>query len=599
MLWPRRCGALPSVNMWAFAALVIGLSAAARGAGSGAAEMAVPPAAEVFRTYEAIDGWLRAWAAPEQPEKIDPSGASGISVTLRLAGEVIGRGESIRDDGLSAWHAARTALTEARGRFPVERDALEQERILEMVPRITLDVQVAGAWKPTVGADWASATAELSPGIDGVGLRAGERVGAVFPGTMLWQGRLPAQALELAAGEAGLPPVPLAQLRAAEGARTFRFVARHLVQVRPGEGPVFVQRGGDIVGLARNTPKELIAFAARMADHLTMHLWPGDEPRGLRGTYDPVNDRFDPPDASPFEQALAALALHRAATAPGMPADAARRWAEAAKRVLADLARVAPGEAQPTESLTVCAMLLIAADTMKYSGEAAPGEWAGLRDAAVSRVRAAFSEDNGWDEAIPSAERAVIALALVTLDEGEPGTRMGAAACRSLLRDTAANELVNLMPWLGWALLEMSEKGAPLNGADALGAMRTMLWERQQGDSPNESDLAGGLVFARGVSARPTWVSLRPLAVTPALLGDTRLTTPEAFPRELGRVRRGLRFLMQLEAGGSVAHMYRNAERAAGGIRSSAWDQTCRVDATALGLILVCDTLRTLVQPAE
>ena len=78
------------------------------------------------------------------------------------------------------------------------------------------------------------------------------------------------------------------------------------------------------------------------------------------------------------------------------------------------------------------------------------------------------------------------------------------------------------------------------------------------------------------------------------MLGDRRLTTDEEFLGELARVRRSLRFVMQLMFRGEEAHLARNPQRAIGGVRPALWEPVASIDATAMGLLTVCDALEAV-----
>jgi hypothetical protein len=191
----------------------------------------------------------------------------------------------------------------------------------------------------------------------------------------------------------------------------------------------------------------------------------------------------------------------------------------------------------------------------------------------------------------------------------QDAVHLAESAVRRVYRDTPEGELVSQMPWLGWAELRL----ASLKGQDdvpaavSLRQMRKLVWEHQIGpldESATEQkggglDLVGGIVFAAhapGAPARPTWQAARPLAFLATMLGEPRLTGPAERNLELARLLAGLRFVRQLEADDTTAWMYPNRSRSLGGVRAAPWDQRMPLDASAMSLLFVCETLKYLEQ---
>ena len=101
----------------------------------------------------------------------------------------------------------------------------------------------------------------------------------------------------------------------------------------------------------------------------------------------------------------------------------------------------------------------------------------------------------------------------------------------------------------------------------------------------------------------PTWQGARPLAFLASMMGDERLTSGGLLsgevPGEIARLLDSIRFLRQLAAGEPEGHMYKDPERAAWGVRKSLWDQMMEPGATAMTLIAVCETLRSVERVAD
>jgi len=77
-------------------------------------------------------------------------------------------------------------------------------------------------------------------------------------------------------------------------------------------------------------------------------------------------------------------------------------------------------------------------------------------------------------------------------------------------------------------------------------------------------------------------------------LRDPRLTERGEIQGEIVRLMEALRYLRQLTASQSEAHMYKDPAKAIGGVRASLFDQRMPPEATAMTLLTVCETLRSL-----
>ncbi len=554
-----------------------------------------PEPEETMAAWRTVDQWVRAWAVPAEPQRIDPEASSGACITLRLSGRIVGRGTFMADDGRAVWHAARQAIQSAELEFPIERDAFYAQRKKEMAERITVELQVAGPLTPLMGNSFAEATAELQPGIHGVAARHATDLQAVFPGTMLATNVLPARGMQVAVGQLGLPPLEVLALREKHGLVVYRFDAAHLVQPRSGDAPVFLARGGRLIATSEVNGTTLRELADRMAGHLLRHRWPGDEPHGLTGNYLAHSNTYDPPIAPPREQAIAALALAWHSATPGVDPDRAGELLAAATEILRALTTVTEHETDPLASPTDAAAWLLAARTVERLQRGTTID-SGFASRAVAVIQDAWKSKDAWNTSIPPAGRALVALAMARSGDKQ---LLAAApeAVRGLLRDTRPGELPALMPWLGWAELELSGSTGSIPSAEALRAMRTTLKQFTLSPDdlgPGQADLEGGVVFTRGGMALPTWQTLRPLAFSATMLGDARLTEAGEVAMELAELRRSLRFLMQLTYDDSSSWLAQEPDRARGGVRLSLWNQTASLDATALGLLTVSETLRSV-----
>ncbi len=571
-----------------------------------------------MRLYQRLGGWVRAWKVPSDPGgEPEVPGLSAAAVTLRHDGAIVGRGVDMSGGVKSLVLATAQAMGEAHSRLPIEKDALFEENARSTAARITVSLEVAGPMVPISPATWNDAALELAPGIDGVAARLGERSAAIFPGAMLVTGMDPgralAAALSKASGDASLIVRQPAELAKDAGVSFYRFRTTHLAQVHAGDPPLFLHRGGRVLDATALTEAELRRWADALAHNLIERRWPGPEKYGLQDTYDPVAGLYEGPFAPPAEQALAIFALHRySLVAQGTPSGDIARAAYIA--FSGDLAAIEEGETPVWDDLAGASLFLpIAAAGARFE-QGENGRPSPLAD-AVARCRAAVdagvNPSGEFAEVVPDAVRPLVLLALV-LDrpwrggagEGEqaPLPEQVAPALQSVYLATRPGELVARMPWLGLAAVGAADAQNPGGRAEvpsavALREMRSQCWSHQlrtEALAFEQRDLAGGIVFTASRNPLPSWQSARPLAFVAAMLGDPRLTDAGEINAELVRLLASLRFLRQLSAGEPEGHMYANPPRAMWGVRASLWDQRQPIESTAMTLLAISETLRSL-----
>jgi len=573
-----------------------------------AADPALPPPTQALEAFGWVDAWIRAWIIPPTPEAdARRIPCSGAAVTLRLGGRVLGRAASVVGDGADVHRAAASAWREASGRLVVDRDATAEDRVESLAHRVTIELELSGQMIPLEGMTYDQAALSIAPGRMGVAVRAGDRVDAIFPGMQLGMGLTPVRALQAAAGALGLPPVELSELRASHAVTPMRFDAVHLVQVEPGQGPTFLHRGGRVVPQSDITGAGLRAAASAMCANLHKSMWTGREPFGIRGDYRAISGQYEPPFARPRSQALAALALARFAESPGVTEPDRSIALATAAEILADLGEVVEPEEDPLADPVAAAMA--ASTCRKVLGTRAAPDHAEVIRAFGARATEAVLKITATPESTKAAspeERAVVAWALAELAQarGPDADTLRAKAesmVRALIRESGAEGVVSLMPWLAWAMLELAPEGE-IPSAVALRDVRSMVWAHQLGDAvagTPDLDLEGGVVFSRAPGALPTASTLRVISAMAMLLGDRRLTSDEEFLTELARVRRSLRFVVQLMFREQEAYLARSPDRAIGGVRSALWDPTMSIDATAMGVLTICEALEAVADRAK
>ncbi len=605
-------------------AVILGLAAVLGPSVAARAQDAPPRPGDAMRLYQRLDGWVRAWQIPtDAGGEAEVKGLTAVAVTLRHEGAIVGRGVEIASPGAggglkSLVLAAGQAMSEANTRLPIDRDALFEEHVRAAASRMTISLELAGPLVPIAPGEWSEAALDLAPGIDGVAARIGEQTAAVFPGAMMAGGMDPGRGLAAAVSKAGGDPSLIVkkppELAKDLGAVFYRFRTTHLAQARPGEPPMFLHRGGRVVETRDLTEVALRHWADGLAGNLMRRRWPGVDKYGLQGTYDPVKGTYEGerPFAGPAEQALAMTALHlywmgNQNTARGDEVHAA------IMALASDLAVVEPGETPAWNDLVAASLFLPFA-----SGAALAEKWReeGRTEFAESARRCRETLDAALDPTgtfAPGVPDAALSLVLCGLGfaavpehgpDAETLARRLRAGIQSVYAATPPGGLVGRMPWLGYADLAAAAREQPgrdgrpeLRSAVALREMRTLVWKHQlrPEDLPGEQrDLAGGVVFTAARNPLPSWQSARPLAFIAAMLGDPRLTDAKEAPGELARLLASLRFLRQLSASEAEGHMYPNPDRALWGVRASLWDQRQPIEATALTLMTVCETLRSL-----
>ncbi|RMH28246.1 MAG: hypothetical protein D6693_04115 [Planctomycetota bacterium] len=550
-----------------------------------------PTPREAMAAFHEVESWVREWAVPDEPVSPDPAGATGACVTLRLEGDVVGRATVVSDAGDAVWRASRAALAQASQAMPVERDALRRERLRALAPSVEIDLQIAGPWTPIVAETLTEAALTVAPARQGVAARAGERAEAVFPGVMAASNMTPGDGITAALGALGLAPTPLATLREETGLVLYRFDVQHLTQPTAGAEPVFLTRSGRVVSTREITPASLRRFGDRLTINLIRRRWPGEEPFGVQGTYLPWRDEYEPAGAAePLDQALTAYALARwLASGHGSP-ELREPVMGLTRRILRDLAIVGEGEADPTRDAAVASLRTLAEVTLTMGEGARPP----AGDAPVAPAPMVQPDA----EPPPAPVRAIRALAnaqnarLRGLDELADAAR---AEVRDLFARTPPASLPALSPWLMFAELALAQGADRVPSAVALRRFREQVESRQitlaDAAPTGDEDLVGGVVFGAGDAALPTWHTLRPMIALARMIADDRLTSPEERPAHLARLLDGVRFARQLAADDAVCAMFPDRDRARWGVRAAVWDQRQPVQATALALLLVTETL--------
>ena len=435
-------------------------------------------------------------------------------------------------------------------------------------------------------------------------------------------------------GQAGLPglvieiDLPLKELRTLRSEHNlslYRFETIHLAQREPARSPFFAFRGDEIVPESKVDKKSIRALAQGIAEHLWNNTWPGEEPFGLLGDYDPVAEQHDPPLASPMFQALGALALARYAQSPGLDDATRQTYMDRAAQLLIDVHTIGKGEDDPYATPTSCAAIVCAAlEAPALQQHEAIGT---LLDSAATTVLNTLQRDeagndvfrkptvekkqsntrdtksqqsgkqNSVDRTIAPHGRALLAWAFTRLAAHErTDIEMAQRAVQAAWKDVTPDQAVILLPWIGWAEIELAEHtGGPMPHGEKIDTVIEAL-DNARLDRSAPGDLVGGLPLRRGKSRRrlADTQTLRPAAFMATAVRESRLTPSDQRWSALGRHLRTMRFVMQLQMTEHDLWRVRGVDAARGGLRNAAWDLSQPVAAQCMGLLTAVETLRTL-----
>jgi len=550
-----------------------------------------PPIApdKAMGLFDLLHTRVREWRLAPLPSDATPlEGVGAACVELRLDGVLLARASA---EGADAFERAMNdAMRSADQKLPVPPDALRQQNARLAAERIIISLELAGTLVPTDLRTNAAVDATVSPGLDGVAVRVGERVGLVFPAEMLADGFVPSAGVGLAAsrtGDASLSVLEPQMLRKDHGAVIYRFRTLHIATAAPSSAPIFLFRGG------RVTPMTSIDQPAmeRMATALAMHLV-----REAMGPLDAMRSVAEAPSMHPdakswdlFTKGLVARAL----------AMQAARETDPGKRLAMRYASRALTEALATGKidtpLAAASLINAKAAFIRASGD--PPTDANLKVDALF-ANPAFRLDPATLASSPVAGWLALAAAEAGLRSPQR-TDVAAEIVQATISRPDGPDLVALMPFLGEAELRIAanrrsftpDADPALPHADAFIAMRDRLVASMAND-PGAPDLDGGDVFAG--SPYPTWHAARPAAFVAQMLGNPRLTPKEQVIPRLSQSLSVMRYLRQLSVDESNAWLYPDPASVEGGVRLSVWDPRVRPEPSAVSLIAVIRTLESL-----
>jgi hypothetical protein len=623
--------------------MVIGTAAVSQSRGAAQAELVnQPDAVEVVRAYATLRQWLDEFTAPpvESPQaKVKLSNSSGVCIVLRRSGRVLGIGTDVVADDMMLRRAAAQAMSQVlsdqalRGMLTrigsdkknpnSAQDVAQLQR--EIGRSICIELEVAGKRSPLIGQSLEQMASKLDPGVDGAAMRVNQDWHVAFPSQLRSANasQEPERVLEKLVLTSSFPLKDVRTISQRNDVGMYSFRSITLSQSEPNRQPNQLFRGDIIVPQSAVTSQSVAKLANRIALHLVNSMWPepapGEQgarlhqpqPLGVMGDYEIATDRTQPLFAPPLEQALAAFALHRYAKVEVIDDAIAASAMQCAMRILRELAQVTDREIDPFSQPLACAAIVYAVSEMPAL-RTDPVVGPLFRQAARIVVDS-FSDAGIFATArvvtsttlpVPPMSQAMLAGALMRLlaMNEESFTRLDREFVRKALdaawASAPSNEHVELLPWIGWAETEYARHTRqPLKHADDLRKLIEMLEQSRIGSGrPASLDLQGGLNL---VSASSSNIG-SPRATSQTLRPATWLMSVPSNPLyaefvNTGQLQQGnsstLRFLMQLTVREPFAIPLRDAKRALGGVRQSAWNSAQPVAAQALGLITASEYL--------
>ena len=561
-----------------------------------------------------VDAGLRELTGEGPPD----IGASGVCVTLRLDADEVAREWSMTGvQDLKA--AAARAASHAADSLPVARDALQRRARTDAWERVRVSIELAGTPVPLDLTTFADADGRVQVGLEGVGVRMGDRTEVVFPAQMLIANGTPgATLIGLVSRVSGDPTLAMpgvddheaGAIARSHAVTYFKFASSHAAQSLADGPPMILHRGGRVITSREVSLLSLKSFARNLSDNLLAQRTRVEGREELFTSYFPLQGR-NGDLAGPREKSMVCLALCEGAriSATPDPTNPLPKPVEAAQEMLIPMLSI-DGRLPDADLTPASAAALVVAMSELFAWTGKPrGDWFdGRRDRLATTVRSATGEDGAWNDLSRPGERGLIALALVQLavdpvmGEGvHPGPAAAAArdrargALQALYRATPVAGLVSHMPWLGRAEALLAGDG-PIAPAAALRQVREQAWGAQVSADAAAStwgDTEGGLALG-GASAdgSPTVHSARALAFIAQMLGDPRLTDDTERHAQISRLLSSLRFLRQLAVDESHDWCVPDPARAHWGVRASVCDQRQSVEGTAMTLMTVSAMVR-------
>lgn len=546
--------------------------------------------------YKIIDQWVRDLEVQEQALDTDQPELSAVSVTLRLEGQVIARGQVLSKDpnATVVSQAARAAIAQARAWVREQTENEPDQKVWDSIAsRITLSVELASEIIPMTTSDLASPGLGLSPGVHALVMYLGEKSEMVTPDEMITLGlsydRAAGSMATQLSGEGANALLSIGEL-SGRGFTFARCEPTWIGQSKLASGGAFLDRGGRVVQESSMGVRSIGEMGERLAGYLIAQKWPGSERYGMVGTRDVISGRANPEVAPVYEQALVATALLRFG-ASGQTTQHTNAI-QHATQLLKDLGAVEVSEPQPWDmtadggvGAAACVVALSYMDPIQIRNDK---DLVLLNAQCMKTLESLYSPVDGYSRTVPAPAWGLVAWAL-----SRSGSEVVAdSAIRAAFRDTPVGQLAGQMPFLGWAELNLVEGRDAVPAQAAFNQMRALMWEHQLSRADldwRDRDFLGAVVFTTGSSVLPTSGNLRPLAFVCSMLGDPRITqgtiADGSIASEITKTVSALRFVDQLMMSDDSTFLSRSPELCVGGVRSSLWKWEVNPASSAIALM--------------
>ena len=545
------------------------------------ADSGLPQVEQSVEAWYVVRDWVTDFALPDAGSPAAETGiddAFACCLILRQGGRVVGIGTSMETEGRMLHRATTHALSMALADPALQ--ALPEDIRASIGSKLTVELEITGPMQPLIGRTPSEFQDDIHPLRHGLALRWDDQWSMKFPCRLRGMNRRPdVSMLDGMAISIGLGS-GLRDALERDGIAAYRFRTIDLAQVEPDEPPQLVVGGTMKQPPALPDADDLAMARDSLLDHVRARLWPGEEPLGLVGSYDPAADQYTPIVASTLDQALTAWALGRAASSSSLDRPSREAALDAASEII-----VASLSVQETTAVEDAAIIL----ALQSNDELDPHEAAAAIGPRRQRI---LEEATNWLEADGETtpfghDLALIAFALTGTGEASDRTMASLLADLAWERTPIARQ-VSLMPWIAWTELSLGRR----EKLDSLRELRQLILERQvpPGDERFGAELSGGIVLGK-LPVHVTAKSLRPFAALPAMYRHDRITTAEDRDEQLARMRFAMRFLMQLQVGEDDAGLYRTPARVSGGIRMAPWDARMPTSAQAMALVTLSDVI--------
>jgi hypothetical protein len=492
----------------------------------------------------AVDVWMRARAIIDgesaATEDVSAQVPAAVHLILKFGDRPIA----------STWAATAAGDTD-----PVEKatqallaEAHDDPTLTHTLPSLltaglrgtTLEAETAGAFQPILARTLAEATQSLNPATDGIALRVHDHWWVRFPSSLRLTGAVITQStLHELAAVAGLTPDSMMELRRSGNATLYRFETIDLVQL-PNELLPRTYRRGDMHDGWECNRAAVLSQLQLVTQHLASHMQllqgagSGERVTVLRGDLLPFTGRYTPPRATRQDQSLFHYAMARANAALGIERTHNLSLAPittASDDAISAAFQLVMDPKAPAEARTQVQQLLAAPDRR-------------LADRSIAAWALAQTDDD-------------CLLVRAFIEEA------------TLLPPT---ELIKMLPWLGWADLQLAQ-------ASSRPPRLTKLWHV----------LAAKTAASTNNNAPPTAQFLPVAAFLASITVDDTILPPGERVDFQYSLCRSLELLDMLIIGEDEARFFPN--HPAGGVRHSLWNERVSIRAQAMAIMVLTEAL--------